>query len=87
MKIEGNIKFLYNSAENAKLVYHTLEIDNEKFLESLLRNNTVEYKIYSDKPGTFIRTADDLISSETVVEKILKKLNDEKFYINKKNIY
>ncbi len=73
MKIEGNIVFTYNNADNSKLVFDSLEVDNEDYLESKLTGNSIEYKITSEKLGSFLATVDDLISSEIVVEKIVEK--------------
>ena len=72
MKIHGEIIFNYESENAAKLVYDSLEIDNENFLKSEINNNTVIYRINSDKLGSFLATADDLIASEIVVEKIIE---------------
>ena len=49
MKISGDLTFKYKSADDAKVVFDSLEVDNENYLKS--------------------------------------RLNNEKFYINKKNIY
>ena len=71
MKITGNIDFKYKNEEYAKLVHDSLEVDNENFLKSNLDQSTITYEIESEKLGTFLATADDLISSEIVVEKII----------------
>lgn len=72
MKIKGNIIFNYNNEKNAKLAYESLEIDNEGYLSSKLTENKIEYDLNNDNVGTFLRTADDLIASEIVVEQIIK---------------
>ena len=72
MKITGEIKFEYESGRDAKLVYESLEIDNENFLKSEINNNTIIYQIDNNKLGTFLATADDLIASEIVAENIIK---------------
>ena len=73
MKIKGKICLNYNSDDSARLVYDSLEIDNENYVESKLNNNEIIYKINSDSLGSFLSTADDLIASEIVVEKIIEK--------------
>ena len=73
MKINGDLRFIYKSDENAKLVFDSLEVDNEDYLESKLNNNSIEYNVKSEKLGTFLATVDDLIASEIVVEEIVKK--------------
>lgn len=73
MKINGEIILTYNSEENARLVYDSLEVDNEDFLKSDLNENIINYNIKSEKLGSFLATVDDLIASEIVVEKIINK--------------
>ncbi len=73
MKITGEITFTYESEDDAKVVYDSLEVDNENYLKSQLDNNKINYNINSKKLGSFLATVDDLIASEIVVEKILDK--------------
>lgn len=73
MKIKGNILFNYKSKKDAKLIFDSLEVDNENYLESELEGNEISYKITSKNLGSFLATADDLIASEIVSEKIIKK--------------
>ncbi len=78
MKIKGEITFTYQNKNDSKLVYDSLEVDNENFIESNLNNEKIEYKIINNKLGSFLATVDDLISSEIVVEKIIEKTNTNK---------
>lgn len=71
MKISGSITFKYTNENYAKVVYDSLEVDNENYLNSKLDYDSIHYNISSEKLGTFLSTADDLISSEIVVEKIV----------------
>ena len=73
MKISGDLTFIYKTDKDAEVVFDSLEVDNDNYLKSKLNNNSIEYKISSEKLGTFLATADDLISSEIVVEKIIEK--------------
>jgi hypothetical protein len=73
MKINGDLTFIYNDANSARLVFDSLDVDNENYLKSKLNNNSIEYNISSAKLGTFLATVDDLIASEIVVEKIVEK--------------
>ncbi|WP_296783125.1 KEOPS complex subunit Pcc1 [Methanobrevibacter sp.] len=73
MKISGDLTFIYKSADDAKVVFDSLEVDNENYLKSRLNNNTIEYEVNSEKLGSFLATVDDLIASEIVVEKIVEK--------------
>ena len=43
MKIKGNLQLKYKNSKTAKTVYESLEVDNIGFLESKLKNNTIEY--------------------------------------------
>lgn len=72
MKITGNITFTYKNDNDAKSVFNSLEVDNGDFLESKLKDNKINYNITSEKLGSFLATADDLISSEIVSENIIK---------------
>ena len=58
------------------MVYDSLEIDNEGFVESDLNEEIINYTINSETLGSFLATADDLIASEIVVEKILNSTRD-----------
>ena len=71
MKINGEINFTYKTKKDAKLVFDSLEIDNENYLNSRLNEFTINYQVNSEKLGTFLATVDDLIASEIVVEKII----------------
>jgi hypothetical protein len=73
MKISGDLTFKYKSKDDAKVVFDSLEVDNENYLKSRLNNDTIEYEIDSEKLGSFLATVDDLIASEIVVEKIVEK--------------
>jgi hypothetical protein len=73
MKVKGKIYLNYNDKDSAKLVYDSLEIDNEGYVQSELKDNLITYEINSDKLGSFLSTTDDLIASEIVVEKIIEK--------------
>ena len=73
MKIKGNILFNYKSKKDAKPIFDSLEVDNENYLESKLTGNEISYKITSKNLGSFLATTDDLIASEIVSEKIIKK--------------
>ena len=42
-----------------------------------MKNNTIEYELDNDSLETFLSTADDLIASEIVVEKILETTKKE----------
>ena len=76
MRIKGKICLDYVDQKSAQLVYDSLEIDNENYVDSKLNENKIIYKINSESLGSFLSTADDLIASEIVVEKILEKTQE-----------
>ncbi len=76
MNIKSNIKLEYKDSKSAEIVYKSLEVDNEGFVEGRLNDNEIDFKIESDKLGSFLATADDLIASEILAETIIK--NTEK---------
>ena len=63
----------YKDSEYAEIVYKSLEVDNEGFVQSVLDEDVINFKIESDKLGSFLATADDLIASEILAEEIIKK--------------
>lgn len=73
MRINGSITFRYQSSADAKVIFDSLEADNENYLKSDLNDDSIEYKIKSEKLGSFLATVDDLIASEIVCEKIISK--------------
>ena len=72
MKIKSNIKMKYKDPSYTEIVYKSLEVDNEGFVESVLDENLINFKIESDKLGSFLATADDLIASEILAETLIK---------------
>ena len=77
MKIKSNIKMKYKDPSYTEIVYKSLEVDNEGFVESVLDENLINFKIESDKLGSFLATADDLIASEILAEEIIRKTNQK----------
>ena len=77
MKIKSNIKMKYKDPSYSEIVYKSLEVDNEGFVESVLDENLINFKIESDKLGSFLATADDLIASEILAEEIIRKTNQK----------
>jgi len=73
MKIKSNIKMQYKDSKYAEIVYKSLEVDNDGFVQSILDEDTINFKIESNKLGSFLATSDDLIASEVLDEEIIKK--------------
>lgn len=73
MKIKGTLTLKYKTKESANLIYNSLEIDNENYIQGNIKNDTIEYEVNSEKLGSFLATIDDLIASEIVSEKIINE--------------
>lgn len=77
MRINGSLTLKYKTGESASLVYDSLQIDNENYVEGDIDGRIINYKISSESLGSFLATVDDLIASEIVAEKILEKTNEQ----------
>ena len=77
MIIKGKLQLKYKNSKIAETVYESLEVDNIGFLDSKLKNDTIEYNLDNNSLESFLSTADDLIASEIVVEKILETTKKE----------
>lgn len=79
MKVKGKITFEYENPEHAKISYNTLKIDNdENYIKSSINNEKTTYELKNPNLGSFLNTADDLIFSEILIEKILDKTEEKK---------
>ena len=76
MQINGSLTLKYKTEESASLIYSSLEIDNENYVEGDINGSIIDYKINSESLGSFLATIDDLIASEIVAEKILEKTGE-----------
>ena len=71
MKVKSKIELRFKTEKDAKITYETLEVDNENFLDSKLKNNTITYEINNESLTTTLATIDDLIACEILGEKII----------------
>lgn len=79
MKVKGKIIFEYKNPEDAKISYNTLKIDNdENYIKSSIKNKKTIYELKNPNLGSFLNSADDLIFSEILIEKILDKTTEKK---------
>lgn len=78
MKIKAKINMEYKDSKDAEVSFNTLEVDNEGFVESEIDGSTLSFNIESDSLGSFLLTADDLIASEILIEKILEDTKENK---------
>lgn len=76
MNIESKISLKYKDPKDAEIVFKSLEVDNKGFVNGKLDEDTINFEIKSDNLGSFLNTADDLISSEIVAEKIIKNTKE-----------
>ena len=68
----------YKDSKDAEVSFNTLEVDNEGFVESEINGSILSFKIESNSLGSFLATADDLIASEILIEKILEDTKENK---------
>jgi hypothetical protein len=55
----------------AEISHESLKVDNNGFIKSEINNKNIIYTIQSESLGSFLSTADDLIASQILSEKIL----------------
>ncbi|ALT69762.1 KEOPS complex subunit Pcc1 [Methanobrevibacter millerae] len=70
MKVKSKIELKFKTQKDAEIIYKTLEVDNENFLDSKLENDTITYTIDNESLTTTLATIDDLIACEILSEKI-----------------
>ena len=70
MKVKSKIELKFKTDKDAEIIYKTLEVDNENFLDSKLENDTITYTISNESLTTTLATIDDLIACEILSEKI-----------------
>jgi hypothetical protein len=75
MKIKATITFHYQDEKQAEIAFKSLQPDNIGFLESYLDYDSVVCELKGKSLKTILSTADDLIFSEMLVEKIIELEN------------
>ena len=70
MKVKSKIELEFKTPEDAEIIYKTLEVDNENFLNSKIEDTTITYETDNDSLTTTLATIDDLIACEILSEKI-----------------
>ena len=70
MKVKSKIELEFKTHEDAEIIFKTLEVDNENFLNSKIENTTITYEIDNESLTTALATIDDLIACEILSEKI-----------------
>ncbi len=72
MKIKATITFCYQNDKQAEVAFKSLLPDNIGFLESWQNHNSLICNLKGKSIKTILSTADDLIFSEMLVEKVLE---------------
>ena len=80
MNIKSKIKLEYKDSESSEIVFKSLEVDNEGFVKGNLNENIINFEIESDKLGSFLATADDLIASEILAETLIKNTSKKRYW-------
>ena len=70
MKVKSKIELKFKTHEDAKIIFKTLTVDNENFLNSKIENTIITYEIDNKSLTTTLATIDDLIACELLSEKI-----------------
>lgn len=70
MKVKSRIELKFKTPKDAEIIYKTLEVDNENFLNSKIEESTITYETDNDSLTTTLATIDDLIACEILSEKI-----------------
>jgi hypothetical protein len=71
MKIEATIEMEYKNSKDADISFQSLEVENKGYIESEKEGNILKFTWKGESLNTFLATADDLIFSEILVEKVL----------------
>jgi len=72
MKIEATIEMKYKNSKDADISFQSLEVENKGYVESSKENNILKFSWKGNSLPTLLATADDLIFSEILVEKVLE---------------
>lgn len=72
MKVKATITFHYHEESQAEVAHKSLQPDNIGFLESYHDHKSLVCNLKGESLRTILATADDLIFSEMVVEKLLE---------------
>ncbi|MEA4956283.1 MAG: KEOPS complex subunit Pcc1 [Methanobrevibacter sp.] len=72
MKIDAKIEIEYKNSKDANISLKSLDVENKGYVESEKEENILTFKLKSKSLSNFLATADDLIFSEILVEKIIE---------------
>jgi len=77
MTVNATITFYYHNEKQAKIAFESLQPDNIGFLESYQDHESFVCNLKGKSLKTLLSTADDLIFSEMLVEKVLELQNKQ----------
>ncbi len=72
MKVKATITFHYHDENQAKIAFESLLPDNIGFIESYQAHDSLVCNLKGESLKTILSTADDLIFSEMLIEKVLE---------------
>ncbi len=70
MKIQCRFIFEYPTIQNARVIYQSLQIDNQNFLKSWIRGKQIEVEITGLSIPSILHTLNDFLSCLTVAEQV-----------------
>ena len=68
MNIKTKMIFTYKTQKQAQIAYNSLYPDNENYIESYVKDNTLTCIIENENIGSVLNTIEDLIQCEKVIE-------------------
>lgn len=77
MKINATITLEYENSKNANISLKSLKIENKGYVESEKEDNVLHFSLKGTSLSTFLATADDLIFSEILVEKVIESASTD----------
>jgi tRNA threonylcarbamoyladenosine modification (KEOPS) complex Pcc1 subunit len=73
MKITADLILHYSDEKTARAIKQSLCIDDETYVTSAIKQDTIHAHITSENLSSFLHTIDDYLSCLAVAEKIMKE--------------
>ncbi len=70
MNIQCRFIFEYPTIQHAKVIYQSLQIDNQNFLKSWIRGKQIKVEITGLSIPSILHTLNDFLSCLTVAEQV-----------------
>lgn len=71
MIIKAKIRLDYKDHQDAQITFKALEPDNKGFIDGEIIDKSIIFRLKGESIASVRRTIDDLILSETIIEKIM----------------